>query len=116
MSARRAFAATAVAVIALAALPWSDGPLRRLAGGKGDGPDPQFDVVLDPQTLRKLARELPEGAGYATLAPDESPLVQGNLKAAAQLYLARQLAMQDATRADVAVGYRAGRVIQIAPR
>ena len=31
-----------------------------------------------------------------TSAPDESPLVQGNLKAAAQLYLARQLPVHDA--------------------
>ncbi len=116
MSARRAFAGTAVAVIALAAVPWSDGPLRRLAGGEGDGRDPQFDVAIDPHTLRQLARDLPEDSSYATLAPDESPLVQGNLKAAAQLYLARQLAVQDATRADVVLGYRLGRVIQIAPR
>ena len=42
-------------MLAAAAVPWSDGPLRRLAGGDGDGPDPTFDVELDADALRAAA-------------------------------------------------------------
>ena len=107
MSARAAFAAVAVAVLAAAAVPRSDGPLRRLAGGNGDGPDPTFDVPLDPAPLRLAASVLPDDGRYETSAPDESPLVQGNLKAATQLYLSRQLPTH---RAPLVFGYRDGRI------
>ena len=106
----------AAAIVAAAAVPWSDGPLRRLAGGAGDGPEPRFDVAIDPHELRDLGRSLPRDATYAIDASNETPLVQGNLKAAGQLYLARQLPLHDPRRADVVVGYRAGRVIELAPR
>lgn len=113
MSARRAFAAAAGAVLALALVPWQDGPLRRLAGGEGDGPRPRFDVPLDVTALETAS--LREDARYATSAPGESPLVQGNLKAAAQLYLAAQLPVLDPSRASVVFTYRDGRVVR-APR
>lgn len=107
MSARAAFAAVAVAVLAAAAVPWSDGPLRRLAGGEGDGPEPTFDVPLDPAPLQRAGARLRDDARYQTSAPDASPLAQGNLKAAAQLYLSRQLPVHDAA---LVFGYRHGRV------
>lgn len=116
MSARASFALVAAAIVAAAAVPWSDGPLRRLAGGEGDGPEPRFDVAIDSHELRSLARFLSNDTTYAVDASNERPLVQGNLKAAGQLYLARQLPLQDRRQADVVLGYRAGRVIEIAPR
>ena len=106
MSARAAFAAVGAVVAALALVPWADSPLRRLAGGEGDGPEPRFDVPLDASALETSS--LPDGTLYATRAPDESPLVQGNLKAAAQLYLARHLPVQDPRRASVVFTYRDG--------
>ena len=45
-------AAVAVAVLAIGLLPWSDNPLYRLAGAGGDGPEPRFDVPLDPGALQ----------------------------------------------------------------
>ena len=110
MSARAAFAAVAAAVGVAALVPWADSPLRRLAGGEGDGPDPRFDVPLDPRVLKESS--LPDGTLYATSAPDESPLVQGNLKAAGQLYLASLLPVQDARRASVVFTYRDGAVVR----
>lgn len=106
MSARAAFAAVAAAVSLLALVPWAGSPLRRLAGGEGDGPDPRFDVPLDAGVLKGTS--LPEGTLYATQAPDASPLVQGNLKAAAQLYLAHLVPVQDPRRASVVFRYRRG--------
>ena len=110
MSARAAFAAVAAVVALLALVPWGDSPLRRLAGGEGDGPEPRFDVPLDPQLLKESS--LPDGTLYTTRAPDESPLVQGNLKAAGQLYLARHLPVQDSRRASVVFTYRDGAVVR----
>lgn len=106
MSASRAFAALAAAVVALSFVPVEGSPLRRLAGGRGDGPGPRFDVPLNAQALRNTT--LPDRTLYATRAPDESPLVQGNLKAAGQLYLARLLPVQDPRRASVVFTYRDG--------
>ncbi len=99
-------------MLALALVPWAGSPLRRLAGGEGDGPDPRFDVPLDARTMNSAADSLPPGSLYATIATAESPLVQGNLKAAGQLYLWRQLPVQDVARRDVVVfTYRDGVVV-----
>ena len=113
MSARRALAAAAVVVLAAAAVPWSDGPLRRLAGGEGEGRQPSFDVPLDARMLTNAAASLPDDTLYATSAPDASPLVQGNLKAAGQLYLSRQLPVQDIGRASIVFTYRNGAVVSM---
>jgi hypothetical protein len=102
----------AVAVLALALVPWSGNPFYRLAGSEGDGPDPTFDVPLDPAPLREA--RLPDDLPYVTEAPGASPLVQGNLKAAGQLYLSAQLPVQDRRRADVRVVYRDGRIVLVA--
>jgi hypothetical protein len=107
VSARAAFAVVTAAVLAAAAVPWSDGPLQRLAGREGDGPEPTFDVPLDSAPLQRAGARLRDDTRYATSAPDESPLVQGNLKAAAQLYLSRQLPVHDA---PLVFGYRDGRI------
>jgi hypothetical protein len=96
-------------VLALALVPWSANPFHRLAGRGGDGRDPTFDVPLDVTALR--SEHFPADLPYVTEAPGASPLVQGNLKAAAQLYLARQLPVQDRRRAEVRVQYRDGRIV-----
>jgi hypothetical protein len=110
VSSRASFATAAAAVLALAAVPWSDGPLRRLAGGEGDGPDPTFDVELDADALRAAA-PLVGDSEYLTQWPGGSPLQQGNLKAAGQLYLARGLPVLDRRRAEWIVLARDGRVV-----
>ena len=112
MSNRGAFAAAAAATLALALVPWDGSPLRRLAGGDGDTAEPRFDVPLNPAALRRAATSLSPETRYATIAPNESPLVQGNLKAAGQLYLWRHLPVQDAARDDVIVfTYRDGVIV-----
>ena len=99
MSARPAFAAVVAAAVALALVPWSGSPLRRLAGGEGDGPDPRFDVPLDADALRAAESAVPADDTYATEWVGGSPLEQGNLKAAGQLYLARAFPVLEAPRA-----------------
>ena len=109
MSSRAAFAAVAAAVLAAAVVPWSDGPLRRLAGGEGEGRDPMFDVELDAAALRAAA-PLVGDSEYVTEWPGGSPLEQGNLKAAGQLYLARGLPVLERARAEWFVLGQDGRV------
>jgi hypothetical protein len=109
VSARSALAAAAVAVLAAAAVPWSDGPLRRLAGSEGEGPDPTFDVELDADALRAAAPAV-DGSDYVTDWPGGSPLEQGNLKAAGQLYFARGFPVLDPSRADWILAVRGGNV------
>lgn len=87
--------AAAAAALSLTTVPLVGEPLRRLAGGEGDGPDPQFDVPLNEQALRRAAEEVHVGDTYFADAQTEPPLAQGNLKAAGQLYLARGLPVQD---------------------
>lgn len=97
-------------MLAAALVPWSDGPLRHLAGGEGDGRDPTFDVELDGDALRAGAPVVGDSQ-YATEWPGGSPLEQGNLKAAGQLYLARGFPVLDGSRADWIVGIRGGSVV-----
>jgi hypothetical protein len=97
-------------VLAATAVPWSNGPLRRLAGDEGgDGRDPTFDVKLDADDLRAAA-QMVDDSTYAAEWPDGSPLQQGNLKAAGQLYFASGLAVLDPARAEWIVRARDGRV------
>lgn len=109
MSARSALAAAAVVVLAAAAFPWSDGPLRRLAGGEGDGRDPTFDVRLDGGAVRAAVPAV-DGSDYVTDWPGGSPLEQGNLKAAGQLYFARGFPVLDPLRAEWVLAVRGGNV------
>jgi hypothetical protein len=94
-------------VLALAAVPFDENPLRRLAGGDGDGRDPTFDVVLDPAPLRPLCSIATPT--YYVDARGQSPLAQGNAKAAGQLYVACGFPVQDPARADTVVQFRSGR-------
>jgi len=107
VSASRAFAAGTAVVLALAAVPWDRGPLRRLAGGEGDGRDPTFDVALDPTPLGAVCRTKPRT--YYLDAQTETPLAQGNAKAAGQLYLACSVPVQDQARADAVLRFQRGR-------
>jgi hypothetical protein len=97
-------------VLAVAAVPWSDGPLRRLAGGDGEGPDPSFDVRLDADALRAAAPLIGDSE-YLTEWLAGSPLEQGNLKAAGQLYFARGLPVLERSLAEWIVVARDGRVV-----
>lgn len=98
----------AAAVLALSAVPWGDSPLRRLAGGDGDGPDPTFDVPLNPAPLREACdTRIPT---YYVDAQTETPLAQGNAKAAGQLYLACSVPVQHPSRAETTLRFRAGRI------
>lgn len=92
----------AVAVLAAAAVPWSGGPLRQLAGGDGEGRDAMFDVELDAPSLRAAASQVGDST-YATEWPGGSPLQQGNLKAAGQLYLSRGLPLLEGAEWTVVV-------------
>jgi hypothetical protein len=94
-------------VLALAVIHWDDSPLRRLAGGDGDARDPTFDVALGPAPLRGLCRT--KIRTYYVDAQTETPLEQGNAKAAGQLYVACSVPVQDPARADTVLRFRAGR-------
>jgi hypothetical protein len=102
--------ATAAVLVGVGFVPWNDNPLYRLAGGEGSGPDPIFDAPLNPAALREMD-DPPLGATYFVSAQEHSPLVQGNVKAAGQLYLARGLPVQEASRARFAVAVRNWRIV-----
>ena len=109
MSPRRAGAAAGAAVLVLALVPVSDSPLRRLAGGKGDGPDPVADVPLDLASFRVVG-ESHADMTYFVDAAGRSSLAQGNLKAVGQLYFGRGFPVQDPARADYVLRLRGARI------
>lgn len=115
VSPKRAGTAAAAAVLAFALLPWAESPLRRLAGGEGDGPDPVADVPLDLASFRGVG-ESHTNMTYFVDAFDESPLVQGNLKAVGHLYFALGLPVQDRARADYIVRVRGTRIVHLRVR
>lgn len=78
----------------------SSSPLGRVASIDGDGPDPTYDAPLDAAAMRRAGAIVPDDGTYAIVAPDASPLLQGNLKAAAQLFLAPALPLQDVREAE----------------
>jgi hypothetical protein len=94
-----------VLLLALAPAP-ADAPLGRLANVEGEGPDPRFDTPLDGGAIRRAGERVPDDETYAVFARDADPLLQGNLKAAAQLFLAPSLPVQDLTRAQWILVYR----------
>ena len=93
-----------VAVLALVPAP-SESPLGRVANVEGDGPEPHFDAPLDAAAIRRAGRIVPDDETYLAAAPGADPLLQGNLKAAAQLYLAPSLPVQDLSRAQWVLAY-----------
>ena len=96
-------------MLALAVVPVGGSPLQRLAGGDGDGRDPRFDVPLDPTPIRDACSAHP--ATYFVDAATETPLAQGNAKAAGQLYLACSLPVLDESRAEATLRLRNGRLL-----
>jgi hypothetical protein len=98
-------ACTLVAVL-LAFVPApSDSPVGRLANVDGDGPDPRYDAPLDSGAIRRAGKLVPDDETYAVFAQGADPLLQGNLKAAAQLFLAPSLPVQDLNRAQWVLVY-----------
>ena len=83
----------------------SDSPLGRVANVEGDGPEPDLDRRLNPAAIRRAGRIVPDDETYLAAAPGADPLLQGNLKAAAQLYLAPSLPVQDLGRAQWVLAY-----------
>ena len=104
-----AVAAFVLVTLPLALVPAPDrSPLARVVNLDGDGPDPQFDTPLDALGLRRAGALLPDDTTYFVHAPGASPLLQGNLKAATQLFLAPALPVQPPQAARWLVAYDAG--------
>jgi hypothetical protein len=101
----------AVAVLALALVPWSGNPFYRLAGSEGDGPDPHFDVPFTGVDELRARGRTHANDKYFVDAHGGSPLAQGNAKAAGQLYLARDLPVQDRARAQYVLRLRRDRLV-----
>jgi hypothetical protein len=108
---RVAAAAVALGVVGSLALPGPLGePARRLANSEADGKDPQWDRPVDGAALRRAGRAVDSGATYALDAAGADPVLQGNLKAGAQLFLAPALPVRDPRAADFLLRYRDGRL------
>jgi hypothetical protein len=115
-------AATAV----VASVPGLNTPVARLAAYEGDGPEPLYDAALDAAAIRRAGELLPDRTTYSVYAPAVRPLLAGNLKAAAQLFLAPALPVHDLAQADwilsygapqpLPAGLRALRIHRLAPR
>lgn len=102
-------------MLVAAIVPWSEWPLLRLAGGEGDARDPTFDVELDGDALR-AATPVVGDSSYLVDWPNGSPLEQGNLKAAGQLYLSRGVPVLERSRAEWILGVRGKRIVLIRRR
>lgn len=82
-------------------------PLGRVASLDADGPDPLYDAPVDAASIRRAADLLPAHTTYYVHAPGADPLLQGNLKAAGQLFFAPALPVQDPAAAEWVLSYRA---------
>ena len=111
--ARAAFAAAAAAVLAAAAVPWSDGPLRRLAGGEGDGPDPTFDVAARRTPLLRAAAPLVERLGVRDRVARRLAARTGEPQGGRAALLRPRAPGARAARAEWIFGVRDGRVVAI---
>lgn len=110
MPARREVALVLVLVAAtavLASVPGLNTPVARLAAYEGDGPEPLYDAPVGGAAVRRAGELLPDSTTYAVYAPAADPLLAGNLKAAAQLFLAPALPVHDFGRADWILSYDA---------
>jgi hypothetical protein len=85
----------------------ADSPLGRVASIDGDASEPRWDTPVDGAAVRRAGELLPDDARYYVWAPGASPLLQGNLKSAAQLFLAPALPVQEATEGEWILSYRA---------
>jgi hypothetical protein len=101
----------AVAAVLLALVPGLNTPVSRLAAYDGDGREPLYDANLDAAAIRRAGELLPDDTTYAVYAPGARPLLAGNLKAAAQLFLAPALPLHDPLQAEWVLSYGAGGVV-----
>jgi hypothetical protein len=97
--------ALAAALCLLALVPGLRTPVSRLAAYDGDGPEPQYDAQVDAAALRRAGRVLPDRTRYFLHMPGASPLLAGNVKAGAQLFLAPALPVRDPRAARWIVRY-----------
>ena len=97
----------AAAAVLLAVVPGLNTPVSRLAAYDGDGREPLYDADVDAAAIRRAGELLPADATYALYAPDARPLLAGNLKAAAQLFLAPALPLHDPRQAEWVLSYGA---------
>jgi hypothetical protein len=96
------------AALVLALVPWLRTPFAQLAAYDGDGPDPRFDADVDGAALRRAGEVVPEGDTYFLFMPGATPLLAGNVKAAAQLFLLPALPVTDPRRARWVLRYGGG--------
>jgi hypothetical protein len=97
----------AAGAVLLALVPGLNTPVSRLAAYDGDGREPLYDANLDAAAIRRAGELLPDDATYAVYAPAARPLLAGNLKAAAQLFLAPALPLHDPRQAEWVLSYGA---------
>jgi hypothetical protein len=95
----------AAAPLVLALVPGLRTPVAQLAAYDGDGPDPRYDADVDGAALRRAGEVVPDGDTYFLSTPGASPLLAGNLKAAAQLFLSPALPVTDPRRARWVLRY-----------
>ena len=108
---RAVAAVAAAAVLVSPALPGPLGePARRLVNAEADGRDPLWDRPVDGGRLREIGDLVPDDATYAVEVRGYDPVLSGNLKAGAQLFVAPALPVRDPRRADWVVVHRAGRL------
>jgi hypothetical protein len=97
--------ALAVALLLLAAVPGLNAPFARLAAYEGDGREPMYDADVDAQAVRRAGELVPDDARYYLDMPHVSPLLAGNVKAAAQLFLSPALPVRDPRAAGWVLHY-----------
>jgi hypothetical protein len=97
--------ALAAALCVLALVPGLSTPVSRLAAYDGDGPEPLYDARVDASALRRAGDILPDRTRYYLHTPGASPLLAGNVKAGAQLFLAPALPVRDPREARWVVRY-----------
>lgn len=113
---RLAAVAAAAVVLGSAVIPGPPGePARRLLNVDADGRDPRWDRPLDGTSVRRAGSIVPDDSTYLLDVRGADPVLQGNLKAAAQLFLAPALPVQSEANADWVLRLRAGRVV-VSPR
>jgi hypothetical protein len=113
-SARAVALAVAAAIVVSPAIPGPLGePGRRLINADGDGFYPHWDSPLDGEQVTAAAERVPDADTYFVDAAGQDPVLQGNLKAAAQLYLAPARPVRSPDRADWILRYVGGRLVVI---
>jgi hypothetical protein len=97
--------ALAAATLLFALVPGLSWPLSKLGAYEPDGREPEYDTGVNDAALRRAGALVPGDARYFLLTPHVSPLLAGNLKAAAQLYLSPALPVRDPREAGWVLRY-----------